>query len=163
MRGNAASTWPRKCPLPHATSSSFTLRWSRPFSVPRQRAQRNPTHRIGRAAEQDFDLRVVEPGAFLREPAAGLIMEVLQIIGSGSARPRPGRALRAAVLQPPADPRAANPRRSALNCGVRRALSRHEYRPALGKARFDIGVILWRKDRETQRGCGHCRLRAPAA
>ena len=45
-----------------------------------QRRQRLPPDRVGRPVEQDLDLGVVTPGRILRQPAARLEMEILQII-----------------------------------------------------------------------------------
>jgi len=42
--------------------------------------QRLPPDRICRTVKKNFDLRVVQLGRFLRQPAARLIMEILQII-----------------------------------------------------------------------------------
>jgi len=46
----------------------------------RQRHQRLTAHRIRRAAEQHLDLRIVELGGFFREPAARLIVKILEIV-----------------------------------------------------------------------------------
>src|SRR6266851_7869832 len=54
-----------------------------------ERHQRLPPGRIGRAFEQHLDLRVVTPRGLLRHPAAGLEMEILQVVN---------RTLAAAVL-----------------------------------------------------------------
>ncbi len=50
------------------------------FNAARERAQRNPAHGVGCAAKQDLHLRIVKLGALFREPAATLVVEVLQII-----------------------------------------------------------------------------------
>ena len=45
-----------------------------------------PPHRIGGAVEQDLDLGVIALSRLIRQPAAGLIVEILQIVA------RPGAA-----------------------------------------------------------------------
>ncbi len=47
---------------------------------PGEQRQRPAAHRRGRAGEQRLDLRLVAPGAFGGQPAAGLIVEVLPIV-----------------------------------------------------------------------------------
>jgi hypothetical protein len=84
-----------------------------------QRRQRLAAHRIGTALEQHLDLRVVAIGRILREPAAGLIVEVLQVVVRALARGRFGHHLAIALALAPAmdlrqvreeQPRAAQPR-----------------------------------------------------
>src|SRR5690606_33218734 len=52
-----------------------------PAERARKLAERDAAHGVSGAAEQHFDLRVIELRTVLAEPAAGLVVEVLQIIG----------------------------------------------------------------------------------
>src|SRR5437764_491518 len=59
--------------------------------------QRLAAHRIGTAFEEYLDLRVVPVGRILRKPAAGLIVEILQIVIRPLTRRRFGQHLASAV------------------------------------------------------------------
>jgi hypothetical protein len=56
------------------------------FQLAADFSQRGAAHRVGGAGEEGLDLRVIKLGAVFGEPAAGLVVEVLQVIGRVAVR-----------------------------------------------------------------------------
>ncbi len=72
--------------MPQPISISVSLRWSRPLKISYQLGQRHAAHGIGGALEQHLDLGVIALRGILCQPAAGLVMEILQIVIRAACR-----------------------------------------------------------------------------